>query len=219
MMTEVYFVEGNIGSGKSTLLRALERQGFTVLYEPVDEWTRCTDDGEEGILTRFYKSKRRYSLAMELTATTSRVRQLVEFLASRPVGTGGKVIVERSFLTDRHVFAVNLVNDGDMSDTEWDAFLANSKLLESVATTAALSQCSMTHLYLKTPPDVCNERRLARDRPAERAPDGVTPKYLVDLHDRHCEWLESERMINYVYVIDGTGTEQEVLAHALKILK
>ena len=38
-MTKIIAIEGGIGAGKSTLLVKLERRGFIVVPEPVEDWT------------------------------------------------------------------------------------------------------------------------------------------------------------------------------------
>lgn len=216
MMTSVWFLEGNISSGKSTLAQELEKAGYDVLFEPVEEWRNGLAEGEEGILAKFYKDKPKFSLAMQVAATTSRIRTLVERLRAGEVKT---LIVERSFFTDRHVFAVNLLKSEDLSDTEWDIFLANSNLIESLCA-PTFSRCHFNYIFLKTDPAVCNQRCIRRDRSEEFvSPDAVTPKYLIELHDRHCEWLESEKMVDHVWIVDGNKTPEEILRQTLKIIQ
>ena len=49
-------VAGNIGSGKTTQLDLLERKGWSVKREPIDEWP----------LDLFYKDKSRWALLLQM---------------------------------------------------------------------------------------------------------------------------------------------------------
>lgn len=200
--------------GKSTLVAELEKAGFSVLHEPVEKWRSETDDGEKGILEKFYADKQKFSFAMQIAATTSRISALIAKLRS---GSAKKLVVERSFLTDRHVFAMNLLRSKHLSDTEWDIFLENSKLLEELCK-EVFSKCHFMFLFLNTDPATCQARCVNRDRREEGAAV-VDLRYLIELHDRHCEWLQSEKMVDHVWTLDGNKNVESVVKQALKILK
>ena len=74
-------VDGNIGSGKTTQLGLLEKKGFPVFREPIDQWP----------LEEYYKDKKRgiFPLHMAILRTL------------RPRGPG---VYERSLLSSRWVF-------------------------------------------------------------------------------------------------------------------
>ncbi len=54
-------------------------------------------------------------------------------------------------------------------------------------------------VYLRTSPETCFERLLSRHRGEEM---GITIDYLSQIHDRHEEWLSTERRVP-VFVIDN----------------
>ena len=83
-------IDGNIGSGKTTQLNLLEKKGWTVQREPIDEWP----------LELFYKDKSRWALLLQL-----KILQTLQ-----PVKTKDAVVIyERCLLSTRHVFWEYLV--------------------------------------------------------------------------------------------------------------
>ena len=61
----IFSVEGNIGSGKSTLLKYLteqltiEGEKIIFLQEPVDAWSKISDEKGATMLEKFYKNQKR----------------------------------------------------------------------------------------------------------------------------------------------------------------
>ena len=93
-------IDGNIGSGKTTQLNLLEKKGWIVKREPIDEWP----------LDLFYKDKSRWALLLQL--------KILQTL--RPVK--GTVIYERCLLSTRHVFWEYLVRKGLVTPEEHDVY-------------------------------------------------------------------------------------------------
>lgn len=77
-------IDGNIGSGKTTQLGLLEKRGWRVRREPIDEWP----------LEEFYKDPKRWAFYFHM----------VILQTLRPVKTPETVIYERSLLSSRWVF-------------------------------------------------------------------------------------------------------------------
>jgi deoxyadenosine/deoxycytidine kinase len=77
-------IDGNIGSGKTTQLGLLEKKGWKVRREPIDEWP----------LEEFYKDPKRWAFYFHM----------VILQTLRPFKTPGTVIYERSLLSSRWVF-------------------------------------------------------------------------------------------------------------------
>lgn len=77
-------IDGNIGSGKTTQLNLLEKRGFRVRREPIDEWP----------LEEFYKDPKRWSFYFHM----------VILQTLRPLKTKDVVVYERSLLSSRWVF-------------------------------------------------------------------------------------------------------------------
>ena len=76
MSPKIISIEANIGAGKSTLLNRLEKRGYTVVYEPIDEWTHG-----DNLLQHMYQDPKRYMLTFQTYALTTRVKALREALS------------------------------------------------------------------------------------------------------------------------------------------
>lgn len=159
-------VDGNIGSGKSRALAALAARGradLRVFHEPVDEWT---------LLSAFYADRRTTALPFQLEVLESYAG--VPTLAAEPGVT--TVVTERSPLTGRDVFGKLLVNDGLMSDGEWDTYNRWHR---------RLGWTPDAIVYVDTPPETCMRRVRSRARAAECLDDGVDRAYLDRLDRAH----------------------------------
>ena len=91
-------IDGNIGSGKTTQLNLLEKLGYRVRREPIDEWP----------LEEFYKDPKRWAFYFHM----------VILQTLRPLKTKETIIYERSLLSSRWVFwsvllKQNLVTQGE----------------------------------------------------------------------------------------------------------
>jgi deoxyadenosine/deoxycytidine kinase len=91
-------IDGNIGSGKTTQLNLLEKKGYKVRREPIDEWP----------LEEFYKDPKRWAFYFHM----------VILQTLRPLKTHETVVYERSLLSSRWVFwpvlrKQNLVTQGE----------------------------------------------------------------------------------------------------------
>jgi len=77
-------IDGNIGSGKTTQLNLLEKLGYRVRREPIDEWP----------LEEFYKDPSRWAFYFHM----------VILQTLRPLKTRETIVYERSLLSSRWVF-------------------------------------------------------------------------------------------------------------------
>ena len=93
-------IDGNIGSGKTTQLDLLEKKGFTVRREPIDEWP----------LKEFYEDPKRWSFFFHM----------VLLRTQKPPKPG--VIYERSLYSSRYVFWPVLLKNGTVSQKEDDLY-------------------------------------------------------------------------------------------------
>jgi deoxyadenosine/deoxycytidine kinase len=78
---QIVSIEGNIGSGKSTLLANLkthfkDNTNIIFLREPVDEWSKITDENGTTILEKFYADQEKYSFSFQMMAYISRLKLL-----------------------------------------------------------------------------------------------------------------------------------------------
>ena len=91
-------IDGNIGSGKTTQLDLLERKGWTVRREPIDQWP----------LEAFYADPKRWAFYFHM----------VILQTLRPLKTKEPVIYERSLLSSRHVFWPIMLKKGLVTSEE-----------------------------------------------------------------------------------------------------
>jgi len=95
-------IDGNIGSGKTTQLGLLEKKGWTVQREPIDEWP----------LAEFYKDPKRWAFLLHMVI----LRTL------QPEKNRGHVLLERSLLSSRYVFWSVLKNHGHVTAEEDETY-------------------------------------------------------------------------------------------------
>ena len=97
-------IEGNIGTGKTTLMRYIKKlynDNCKVVFieEPVDLWLQLKSSDGENILEKFYKDKTRWSYSFQMHAFITRAQEIMKQDQNKVI------IIERSVLTDRNVFA------------------------------------------------------------------------------------------------------------------
>ena len=194
-------LEGNIGAGKTTLLRYI-RQNYpkiVLIDEPVDTWeTMKTPDGKN-ILQHFYGDMERWAYTFQNTALLTRIENIQRAVDKHPE-EGTVFLMERSYLTDRYVFAKILHEDKKMNDMELDIYLRwydhfTAKYpIESI-------------LWLDTDVDTCVERIHKRNRPGE---ENIQRDYLQRLDDAHKQWLESPAYEQKVVKLSKDLTAEEI---------
>ncbi|NBS68013.1 hypothetical protein EBT31_03745 [bacterium] len=91
-------IDGNIAVGKSTQLRLLEKAGYRVKREPIDDWS----------LDLFYKDKSRWALLLQM--------QILHSFSSSPPHS--IVVYERCPMSSNHVFWQNLLQQGIVTADE-----------------------------------------------------------------------------------------------------
>lgn len=175
-MAIIVSLEGNIGAGKTTFLTALAERypGYTIVLEPITEWTKKY--GDSSILELFYADKSRWAFTFQISVLQTladSVRKVID--SDKTV-----VITERSALTSRVVFAQMLKDAGFITELEWSIYLR------------AFDEWTLTHplsgiIYLDTDPETSATRIKARGRPGET----VSMEYLKDLDHRHQVWLST----------------------------
>jgi deoxyadenosine/deoxycytidine kinase len=85
-------IDGNIGSGKTTQLDLLEKKGWKVQKEPIDQWP----------LKQFYENPKKWAFQLHL-----KILQTIQ-----PFVTKEDVVYERSILSSKHVFWEILLKKG-----------------------------------------------------------------------------------------------------------
>lgn len=208
---KIFFIEANIGACKTTLLQHLKRQGYTIYEEPLDIWKEryCDKDGSN-ILGKFYENMGRWSFDFEVMAFVTRKEQLLKALAD----PSQVIVIERSLYTDRRTFALNLYKTGLITEMQWkiyeDFFWSMMSEMKKY-----YNQADCFYLFIDVDVETCWSRKMKRDRKEEKA---MAPDYLVQLNTMLHEWLEDADTEFPVMKIDGHGSEEEVLAAAIKIL-
>jgi deoxyguanosine kinase len=182
-------LEGNIGSGKSTLLRQLKEAepSWVFVDEPVDSWMSIKNSDGENLLEAFYKDKKRWSYTFQNAAVLTRGMMIKEAIEKVNDSTKPTVIVmERCIETDRQVFATMLEEDGLLNGIEWELYNRWYSFLSGM-----VPQMN-AYIWVDTPPNVCAERIVKRNRHGE---EGIPLSYLNELHDAHTQWLREEASV------------------------
>ena len=180
-------IEGSIGSGKTSVLESL-RESFDVpVYtEPIDDW------GE--LLDLFYNDKPRWCLPFSLKVLMG-FRRVVPEIA----------FIERSPLACKNVFTRMLVDDGDMSTSQYEIFEEYYKLIGWTPDVI---------IYIDTPAAVCLERIESRGRPCEKK---VDLQFLRRIEYAYESMLKNDAHGVRIIRIDGTRSRQEVVDDVKKV--
>ncbi|GAB4409792.1 MAG: deoxynucleoside kinase [Anaerolineae bacterium] len=160
-------IGGNIGVGKSTLTGILaEAFGWKPFYEAVDENPYLAD---------FYADMRRWSFHSQVFFLSRRLqhhRQLVDH--------PGSVVQDRSVYEDAEVFALNLYQQGHMSERDYRAY---RDLYDGIR--AFLPPPDLL-IYLKASVQTLQARIRLRGRDFER---DISAEYLSRLNMLYDEWI------------------------------
>ncbi|CAA7052398.1 unnamed protein product [Microthlaspi erraticum] len=178
-----FCVEGNISVGKSTFLQkiaseTIELQDLVeIVPEPVAKWQ---DIGPEhfNILDAFYNEPQRYAYTFQNYVFVTRLMQEKESAA----GVKPLRLMERSVFSDRMVF-VRAVHEAKWM-SEMEISIYDSWFDPVVSALPGLVPDGF--IYLRASPDTCHKRMLTRKRAEE---EGLSLKYLQDLHEKHESWL------------------------------
>ena len=181
-------VEGNIGAGKSTFINFIKNNtDYNISQEPVDEWMKIKDENGKSLLELFYNDIDRWSFVFQMNCFISRVHN------SKNMPKTGFNFIERSILSDK-IFSKNCYEGNNMNKIEFDVYTRWSDWLKD-----KLCNNIDAVIYLKTTPEISNERIKKRLRDGE---DDIPLEYLKKLHQGHEEWLCNEKEFP-VLILDG----------------
>lgn len=183
-------IEANIASGKTTFLNLLSQNKYfesEILYEPVDQWTK---EGQN-ILDYFYKDPKRWSLTLQYYAFATRAETYL-----KPQNQALRVS-ERCLETDFKVFATNCYKSELLNTVEWSLYNKTYGILNNTFNWLKPDG----YVYLRADPDVCYNRLQKRQRAEE---SNVPLEYLKSVHDRHEEWLMTDKADN-ILVLDANN--------------
>lgn len=190
-MVYIVTIMGNIGSGKSTLMRRLEEQGYFVIQEPINQWVKWLDC--------FYKNPAAYAYSFQM-------KVLFDFhMLIKKYHENDILIIERSPLESKEIFATTLVKDNLMNELEYE-------LLLNYHDEFAWKPNSI--IYLKSNPDVCLQRIKTRSRDCEC---DIELSYLQKLHDNYTSFVDKNKDIK-CSVIDANKNEDSVFHEVNDIL-
>jgi deoxyadenosine/deoxycytidine kinase len=194
-------LEGNIGAGKTTLLRYIREHypKVVLIDEPVDTWeTMKTPDGKN-ILQHFYGDMERWAYTFQNTALLTRIENIQRAVDKYPA-ENTIFLMERSYLTDRYVFAKILHEDKKMNTMELDIYLRWYDHFTSKYPIHSI-------LWLDTDVDTCVERIQKRNRPGE---ENIQKDYLQRLDNAHRDWLESPGYKHKVITLSKDHTMEDI---------
>lgn len=199
-------IEGNIGSGKSTILSLLKKkvndnniknQKIIFLKEPVDEWSKITDENGITMLESFYSNPNEYGFSFQMMAYISRLKILKEIYENN---TNTIIITERCLFTDRYIFAQMLYDNNNIK-------LINFKVYVNWFDTFVNMYPIHKYIYVKTDPNICYDRINKRSRLGE---NNISLEYLTNCDAYH------ESMLNIMHkdvpklVIDGNKDNSDL---------
>jgi deoxyadenosine/deoxycytidine kinase len=155
-------IDGNIGAGKTTQLGLLEKIGYTVRREAIDEWP----------LEEFYEDPARWAFLLH---TSILLTNQPPFDQSESL-----VLFERSLISSRWVFWEVLKKQGHVTSKEDEIY---SKLYEKYAWHPDL------FIYLAKSPERCLEHIQGRYQPGDQG--AITLDYLQELGTEYTKMLST----------------------------
>ena len=188
-------IEGNIGTGKTTLINILNKKfgkknNVIFVDEPLQQWLNLKDSDCENILGKFYGDQQRWSYSFQMHAFITRSKAILEQNTDDNV-----VIIERSVITDRNVFAYLLYESGKISEMEWKLYIEWFDWL-----TEHFSKITPDKfIYLKADPKISYQRMVKRTRDEEA---NIPIDYLNQVSEKHDQWLLGENGNENVITID-----------------
>ena len=198
-------IEGNIGSGKSTILKHLiskmptSGNDYEIVFvdEPVLLWENIKDVDGNNMIEKFYKNPQRYAFAFQIMAFTTRLIYLKNAIDCSLNSFPNKTIIiitERSLHTDCFVFAELLKKQNNIEDV---CFQIYKQMFDEFSSNYDVD----TLIYLKTTPEICNDRVKMRLRSGE---EGISLNYLTQCHQEHETYIYEKMPTSHKLIIDGT---------------
>ncbi len=194
-------VEGNIGSGKSTIINELKKNytkidGVNIVYveEPVSQWEQIKNKEGKNMIELFYSDPVKYSFSFQMMAYISRLILLKEAIKHNP---NSVIITERCLLTDYHIFASMLYEQGKLSEEEytiykkWFHYFQNEVVMSAV-------------IYIQCDPEISHSRCVSRCRQGEQS---ISLDYLTECHNKHETWMKNEQVSTLIINNEETSDE------------
>lgn len=190
-------LEGNIGSGKSTILDHLKEHllyagSRRIVYvdEPLAQWEKIKNDQGVSMLQLFYQDPKKYAFSFQMMAYISRLVNLEEAIERHP---NCIIMMERSLMTDYHVFAKMLRETNEILPEEYAIYTQWFDHFNDYPMDALI--------YLQCSPETSLERCNKRNRTGE----SISLDYMTRVHDHHERWIR-ESHDNPILIIDNEDT-------------
>lgn len=195
----MYYIEGNIGAGKSTFITLFQKylendENSHLLLEPVESWLNTKDSNGKHILQHYYEDQKKYGFTFQMNAFISRVHEIEEMKKLNKKNN----FVERSVYTDRNVFTQLNVDNGNIDEIQHKVYEQWFSVFSE-----KFDLRPQGYIYLKTSPEICEERIKKRDRSGESS---IPLEYLTKLDILHTNWLKRENE-NGIPVLEIDVTE------------
>lgn len=186
-------VEANVGAGKSSFLKIFGEKWpelFNVILEPLEEWQLKYSDVDNNILGLFYGDIPRWGYTFQSNAFITRIQKFENEKKSGMIN-----LTERSILSDHHIFAQMLYDDGKINQIEWKLYQNWFNWLSD-----KFNAKPEKIIYLRCDPQIAYERVKKRARSEEET---ISLEYLTRLSEYHDKWLLNESSIPVkVYNVD-----------------
>lgn len=179
----VIFLGGNIGAGKSTIISELTE--FEKIEERIDLWRNV--DGFD-LFGAYLKNPNKYASIFQYIALLTKEIGLIEQMDNK----SKPIIVERSPIDDTLVFAQLLHDEGNISDEEFKTHKTIMKEFMKVLS----KKMNLIYIYIYTPPDICFERMIKRNRPGEV--ETYTKDFFKKLDELYKQVIASTPFTKYV---------------------
>ena len=170
----IYAIEGIPSAGKTTLLirlrernehqNSLERK-IVFVDEPVSLWETIVDENGVNLIENYYRDIQKFAFPFQMAACISRYAALRKTVEENP---GAIIVMERSLLADKFVFATMLRDSGDIEQIHFRIYL---EMYEIFVADYPINGV----IFMNTTPEECHERMKIRARPGE---ESVSLEYL-----------------------------------------
>lgn len=195
----VVFLEGNIGVGKSTALRALEKEGYITVTEPIERWI---DFKGINFLDLYSKNMTKWAFTFQTMALFTLWKKQREALKS----PARIIIMERSVHSVIKMFAANQVKSGFISQEQYVL------LSEMSQSWAELKERKEAFIYLRGSPLLAYQRSQSRGRQEESE---IPLEYFQDLHEALENWIPMEKNVK---VVDASAAPEAVCQRILQVV-
>lgn len=219
-------IEGNIGSGKSTIMSELKTKYKNNKYivfvaEPISDWINLKDSSDGmNIVEKYYSNIDKYAFSFQINALITRVNihnntlkyisSIVQTLPYKTTPYKFIIITERSFYTDKLVFAKMLYDKKSIEEINYKIYLS---LFDNILK----EKYTVNHIInINTSPNICYDRIVKRNRSGEET---IPLEYLETCNNYHIAMFNELQTI--MTIIDGNQhiqPDNNILEQNIKLI-